>query len=588
MTTNGREKRDVIRMLTRTRIIFALGLLLPVLPLLGAEQPAIQAGASIMVAAEGIPVLSAEVRQACGTCHVSDENNRMSRISYRRATPENWELTIKRMMALNAVTLAPEQARAVLKYLADNHGLAPEEARPIMFEADRSMVDFTYEANTDTHNLCNKCHSMGRVLSERRTPDEWGLLIAMHRGVYPGIDGGSGGFRRGGGGGANAGRAGGRGGNANRQPMDVAVEHLKGALPLMSTEWSGWSAAMPTPRLAGKWALTGHEPGKGPIAGEVTMAAQTGTSDGFVTTTTFTYLATGETVTRTGRGLVYTGFQWRGRSSEKAENAASWREVSFIERDQNQISGRWFTGDYAERGMTVTLRRIGRDVLVSRTDVASLKTGTTGQTVRIYGANLPLKLATSDVVFGQGITVSRVTASTPTTATVVVDVAADARVGPRDVGITGSVRPTALMVYDRIDTLKVLPLAGMARLGGIVFPKQYQQFEAVAFHNGPDRLPNTDDDLDLGMVDATWKVEEYAATFKEDDVAFVGTLSPTGLFTPNVDGPNADRTGNRNNMGDVWIVAEYTPPGGTPIRGRGHLLVTVPLYMQWASTEVGQ
>jgi quinohemoprotein amine dehydrogenase len=575
-------------MSTRTRIIFALGLLLPVLPLLGAEQPAPQARSGAVTVAEGIPVLSAEVRQACGTCHVSDEKNMMSRISYRRATPENWELTIKRMMALNGAPVTPDQARAVLKYLADNHGLAPEEARPIMFEADRSMVDFTYEANADTHNLCSKCHSMGRVLSERRTPDEWGLLISMHRGVYPGIDGGSGGFRRGGGGGANAGRAGGRGGNATRQPMDLAVEHLRGAFPLMSTEWAAWSAAMPAPRLAGKWALTGHESGKGPVAGEVTVTAQPGTPDGFVTTTTFTYLRTGETVTRTGRGLVYTGFQWRGRSSEKAENAAAWREVALIERDQNQISGRWFTGDYAERGMTVTLRRVGRDALVTRTDVASLKTGTAGQTVRIYGANLPVKLAVTDVVFGQGVTVSRVTAATPTMATVVVDVAADARVGPRDVSVTGASRPAALTVYDRVDTLKVLPLAGMARLGGIVFPKQYQQFEAVAFNNGPDRLPNTADDLDLGMVDATWKVEEYAATFKEDDVAFVGTLSPTGLFTPNVDGPNADRTGNRNNMGDVWVVAEYTPAGAAPIRGRAHLLVTVPLYMNWDSTEVGK
>ena len=45
---------------------------------------------------EGIPVASELVRAKCGSCHRSDDKMRMSRISYRRATPENWEKTIKR------------------------------------------------------------------------------------------------------------------------------------------------------------------------------------------------------------------------------------------------------------------------------------------------------------------------------------------------------------------------------------------------------------------------------------------------------------------------------------------------------------
>ena len=60
------------------------------------------------------------------------------------------------------------------------------------------MVDFTYSADMETNDLCRRCHSIGRVLSERRTRDEWNGLIAMHRYYYPGVDGGSGGFRRGG------------------------------------------------------------------------------------------------------------------------------------------------------------------------------------------------------------------------------------------------------------------------------------------------------------------------------------------------------------------------------------------------------
>ena len=59
----------------------------------------------------------------------------------------------------------------------------------------------------------------------------------------------------------------------------------------------------------------------------------------------------------------------------------------------------------------------------------------------------------------------------------------------------------------------------------------------------------------------------------------------TSVFTPNLDGPNPQRKGERNNMGDVWIVASYTPPGASAaLKGRSHLLVTAPLYMKFDPT----
>ncbi len=64
----------------------------------------------------------------------------------------------------------------ILKYLADHQGLAPEEERPIAFEAERRMVDYIYAADKDTGDLCSSCHSMARVVSERRTKEEWELL----------------------------------------------------------------------------------------------------------------------------------------------------------------------------------------------------------------------------------------------------------------------------------------------------------------------------------------------------------------------------------------------------------------------------
>ena len=132
----------------------------------------------------------------------------------------------------------------------------------------------------------------------------------------------------------------------------------------------------------------------------------------------------------------------------------------------------------------------------------------------------------------------------------------------------------------------------MARLGGVTFPIRAEQFEARGVSNGPDGKPGTPDDLDLGPVEARWALEEYAATFKDDDIKFVGEIAQSGLFTPNVEGPNPKRSGNRNNVGDVWVVASYAPPGADPsakpMRARAHLLVTVPLYMNWDSKEVAR
>src|SRR5262249_44936103 len=140
------------------------------------------------------------VRAKCGGGHRSDDKRRMSRISYPRATPENWERTVKRMVTLNHPSRAASAARASVKYLAAHQGLAPAEERRIAWEAERRTIECSYAADKMTSDLCSSCHSFARVLSERRTKAEWELLVAMHRGYYPLVDNqpmnGPQGFRR--------------------------------------------------------------------------------------------------------------------------------------------------------------------------------------------------------------------------------------------------------------------------------------------------------------------------------------------------------------------------------------------------------
>jgi len=529
---------------------------------------------------EGIPISDATVLKACGSCHRPDDKRQMSRISFQRNTPEGWQLVIQRMASLNGLNIEPETARHVVKYLSNNLGLAPEEARPAAWDTERRPNDFKYTASSDAESTCNKCHSLGRVIAQRRTKTEWELLIAMHRGWYPLVDNQA--FRRNGPPPPSA-STDGRPAD-NRHPIEKALDHLVKTFPLKTPEWTAWSANMRPARLDGTWALSGWDQGKGAIYGTVTITTATSSPEEFTTTATYRVARSGETVTRTGRGIVYTGFQWRGRSSTPAADSAM-REVMMVDRNWRSMEGRWFTGGYDELGIDVKLERVAAgETRALGTDRTALKQSAAGQPLKIYGVNLGT-LQARDIDLGPGVTVTRIVDATADVLTVAVDVTAGAAPGSRDLFVGGASRQKALAVYEKIDGIKVKPDWAMARVGGDTFPKMLAQFEAWAYSNGADGKPDSPDDIDLGMVDASWSMEEYAATYDDDDIKFVGTLNEaTGRFTPNVDGPNPKRVGSRNNIGDVWVVAKYLGDAvaGKPaqsLRARAHLLVTVPLYM---------
>ena len=555
---------------------------LSVMAVTGTPAAAQEATSGAVLPDGGIPVTSDLVHRVCGTCHGADEQRRMSRISYQRTTPEGWQQTIRRMVLLNNLQIEPADAREAVRYLATNHGLAPGEARLGAFEVERRNIDFYYEADPETQQTCNRCHSMGRVLNQRRTLEEWELLTAMHRGYYPLADVQS--FLTGdwfGGGGAESG---GGDGDDDRTAVERAVAHLAEVFPLDSPQWASWSANMRTPRLEGTWALVGHERGQGPVYGEVVVEANPSAPDQLETRASYTYPAREVDVTRTGQALVYTGYQWRGRSTSAEHFSA--REVMFVSRDRDEITGRWFTGAYDERGIDVTLRRVGPEPMITGVYPPAVPVTAGEATLRLFGANLPEGLDAASIDLGAGLTVTGVSDQSSTGAALHVAVAPDARVGSRDLFIGRAALTEAVTVYDEIHRLEVTPATGLARVGGVAFPKQYERFEARAWHDGPDGASGTDDDLDLGMlVDVDWSVEEYAVTFDDDDTAFVGTLGQHGVFEPAVDGPNPERSGNRNNIGDVWVVATLTTAADgavldRPLRARAHLLVTVPIYLR--------
>jgi quinohemoprotein amine dehydrogenase len=545
---------------------------------------------------EGIPVTNALVIQKCGVCHTKDEKGNLSRISWERATPEQWEEAIKRMIRLNGLTLTPPEAKTILKYLATYHGLAPEEAKPVMYMAEHRLVDETNIPNDDVRGACANCHAFGRPMSWRRSKEDWKLLTNLHVALYATADQA---FRRGlaAGGGGNAPPIAATPTAAPVVPVDAAVDFLGKSAQLHTPEWAAWRSRMRAPKMAGRWLVSANIPGRGKFVGE--MQVEPGAADDeFTTRVTLTSLKDGSKVVRSGTGLVYTGYSWRGRSKGASGTASSpddlqneAREAMWISPDQSQAEGRWFWGEYQEFGFDVKLQRSSADLTLLGLDRLSLKTGTQGNRVRLTGDNFPAKLAPADLDFGNGVTVRRVVSSTTSEVIAEVDVAADAVSGKRDVSLRRSVLQGGIAVYDRVDYVKVLPESSLARLGSDVHPKGYQQFEAVGYQRGEDGKLHTADDVELGPVDVTWSVEEFYSVYSDDDKDFVGTLSPTGFFTPALDGPNPKRKFSRNNYGDIWVVAtakSEKDKDGKPLVGKGYLVVTVPLYMNWDQPEVTQ
>jgi quinohemoprotein amine dehydrogenase len=535
----------------------------------------------------GIPVTSDLVKNACGGCHEQDDKGRMTRISFERKTPEGWELTMKRMVRTGRVQLSPDQAKEVVRYLADNHGLAPAEARAVFYRAEKRphLEDAVSEEVGET---CNRCHLAAWYLSERRTKEEWHLLKGMHIGYFPIIEyqtfrGPAPGER----GSDDAPRAAGASAPTaptaptdDRWRVDRVLDYLSEHYGFDTSDWKEFEAKKSRVDLSGRWLLTTHQPTKGLASGTVVFEKA---PDGYRTRAELR-LANGTTDKRTGTGFLYSDFTWRGRSV--GQGLEDRREVLQLSDDESELTGRFFRGEYGELGLDVRLVRLGSDPRIGGVSPRALSAPGTGA-LAIVGANLPTTLAPGDIDLGPGAQVTRIRSQAADRVELDVEVSADAPPGRRNVRLGPTTTAVdAFAVYDKIDYVKVVPEEGLARLGGGAIPKQFIQFEAIAFASGPDGQPLTADDVELNVVAPQWSLEEYHVRPEDDDLQYVGAIDGNGFFTPNIDGPNPNRKRGTNNMGDVWVVASYAAPGASrPLLGRSQLIVSPPIYTYWDFKE---
>lgn len=476
---------------------------------------------------------------------LSDQRGNMQRVSWSRTTPEGWQAVLKRMILSNGVSLTPAEARSMVSYLSARHGLAPEEARPVMYEAERRVHDELIPSE-NLHDACTKCHAFGRALSWRRSAEEWKQLADSHAARY------------------------------HVPPNPEAIAFLTQSAPLHTPEWDAWSARARVPNAAGRWLLTASLPGHGQYFGELQI--DPAGVDDFTTSVHLTSVRDGSSIVRSGRSVIYGGYSWRGRSqggetvlAAPDDPLSPAREAMWIAPDQSTAEGRWFWGEYQEFGFDVKLRRASSDSTLLLVDRKSLKTGSEANRIRLIGDHLPGRVTPADLDFGPGVKVRRIVSGTPSDVIAEVDVASDAPLGKRDVALGHSRVHDAIAVYDRVDYVKVVPDSAMAAFGDQEHPRGYQQFQAIGYQRGADGKLHTADDVELGPVDVTWSMEVFYHEGSSSDL--VGQVSSAGFFTPAALNPN-------NNF-DVWVNAtakSERDKNGRPLVGKSYLVVTVPTY----------
>lgn len=575
----------------------------------------------------GIPINDPVVISKCGGCHTRNDNGMMMRISDVRTTPEVWEQILKRMVRLNGLTLSSDEARQIVRYLSDNNGLAPAEAKPAFWDAEHRLFGAQEEESgipAPLQRTCNYCHTMGRVLQQRRTAEDYVKLANTHMALFPGAETAV--FRpnrrdpdpadipvtlaqAGSGYGVlvypsptrtlpqTSSTSPDSSDSHHKYPLDAALEYLSKNQPLITPEWTQWKAKMHSPKLGGVWLIHASQAGKGRIYGQMTVEPGPSSRD-FVTTTVLHY-PDGQMVKRTGKGVLYTGYSWRGHSASVVANGATdpgfpadTREAMLLSDDENSMQGRWFWGGYQEFGIDVQLSRVGHEPVLLGVDKFSLHSPSKEE-VRIYGGNLAGGLKPADIDFGPGVQVTKVLHSTADEVAVQVAVAPGLSPALHKVSVKGMNVPGTIAVYDKVSYIKVAPDASFARLGGTITAKQYTQFETVGYDNGPDGIAGTPDDIALGPVTSAWSLEEFYSTPNDDDVNYVGSINDSGLFTPNLEGPNPQRRKQANNYptenwGDVWVDAFYKGPEGESLKARAYLVVTIPTYIRYDQPEVSQ
>ncbi|WP_019120295.1 quinohemoprotein amine dehydrogenase subunit alpha [Brevibacillus massiliensis] len=495
--------------------------------------------------------VSKQVEKSCMSCHAVDQNGKLARIEYVRKSPEGWSQTIARMERIHGVQLSAAEREQLVADLSRERGLAPEEAEKVQYWlADKPSYAEPLPQNPNVQSSCITCHAAGRFEAQRRSEEEWKNLKDFHLVMFPSI-------------------------YLNHRHMDwpaeaeAALEYLAQMYPLQTPEWDKWKGREND--LQGKWKVAGFQGTKGFYLGESQFKK---TESGYKEQKQIQFLKSKASVQLEGEIKLYGGFMVR------ADYKAAGRELKGTYNVQGQ--GNVIEGDWSEKsdsglaGEETYYKLQTEKPEIIHFEPRALKKGATNQ-VTLYGMNLG-KLKASDLHLPTGVTAEEIDVVADEQAQLRLTAADSADIGSFAIGTDRAVVHKELVVYDKVDYIKIAPAYGVARMGGEgPMNKVSTQFVAYGMSKGKDGKQGTDDDLTLDAVDAEWSLAAYPEGANSQYLQYLGTLEQDGLYTPKAEGINPAREYTQENVGSATVVAKAAVDGKV-FSAQAHLVSTVPDY----------
>ncbi|GIK85508.1 MAG: hypothetical protein BroJett026_09890 [Betaproteobacteria bacterium] len=485
------------------------------------------------------------VRRKCAGCHEPAADGRIPRVEDMRTTPEEWTVIVDRMRRLHGMPLGAGEMDRLLKELSATQILAPDEQRAVAYLSlwhNAQVVEAPAdEAEAKAYAACVRCHTAGKILSYRMTPQAWAKLADFHLYIVPTVV-----FQM----------------REMRwvEEAEAALAHFARKLPY----GSAWQA--PRPDLAGTWAVFGYAPGRGPWRGEVRLADA---GNGEWKIDGHAAHADGMSESFAGEATLYGGHALRTRTRNDGVDTRG----AFVV-DGGRIGGEWHRPAPDFRTSRSTWLRASGTPQVARVWPAFLVTGERTR-LTVEGVDLP-DVTAADVRFaGAPVRVHAARRVAPTAVELVVTSSA-AHLATAALTLRGLDAGTVTLA-PAIDHIAVVPPLGRARMsGGTHYPAEGVQFEAIAYAKPARRGAKP---VALGPVAATFRLAEATTRPGDDDLTWLGTIAPNGSYVPHVDyAPNPRRAYQGENSGLVKVLARYRR-GERTHEASAELIVTVPDYI---------
>jgi quinohemoprotein amine dehydrogenase len=505
----------------------------------------IAAGLALFAVSSGVPAFERDslVWAKCTSCHAATADGRIPRVEDLRTTPEEWTVIVDRMRRLHGMELKREEMDRLLKELCATQILSPDEQAKVAYlSLWHNSQHVEAPAGKDEEklfNTCVRCHSAGKIFSYRMTAENWAKLRDFHLYVVPTVV-----FQM-------------------REmrwiaEADAALGYLGAKLPYAGA----WSA--PAWKLDGVWGVFGYEPGRGTYRGEARISGAG--NDEFKLVGSVVY-ADGTSDSFAGEGTLYGGYALRTRTKNNgfASNGAYILSGDELRGESHLPAPNFHTS-------SSLWLRAGDGIKVARIVPAFLLKGER-TTLRVEGVNLPAAKADDIAFAGGAVKVLGVKRVAPGALELEVVSNAPALVQAK-LTIKG-IDAGTVQLAPRIDYIAITPETGRARLsGGANYPAEGVQFEAIAYArkgSGKNAFG-----VPLGPVSATFSLAEEKTRPDDDDLKWLGGISPKGLYLPVGDyAPNPLRNYSAENSGLVRVLARYRR-GTQTWKAQAELAVTMP------------